>query len=230
MNPFLARLGYGPDDRVVIIHADDVGMCQASLAAFADMVAFGLVSSGSTMVPCSWFPAAAAFCRANPEVDMGVHVTLTCEWDAYRWGPISFGIPDNWGAAAVVYAVIEGLVGVVDDGVAYDRVTLSPRWTEAGVQQATAAVKCPASNGYLAYRYHHDQQGGFIELEITGSGEACACHVLLPQGVPSVSSVSAGDRFLDFRVTRVEQSHYVDFDICLPGPHRATIEYTDTEA
>lgn len=89
MNPFLRKLGYSPDDRVVIVHADDVGMCQASLAAFTDLVEFGLVSSGSTMVPCSWFPSVVDFCRANPEVDMGVHVTLTCEWDAYRWRPIS---------------------------------------------------------------------------------------------------------------------------------------------
>ena len=41
------------------------------------------------MVPCSWFPATAKFCREHPDVDMGVHLTLTCEWEWYRWGPIS---------------------------------------------------------------------------------------------------------------------------------------------
>ena len=42
------------------------------------------------MVPCGWFPAAAAACRAAPEpADMGVHLTLTSEWDAYRWGPLT---------------------------------------------------------------------------------------------------------------------------------------------
>ncbi|MGD9147795.1 MAG: polysaccharide deacetylase family protein, partial [Anaerolineae bacterium] len=65
-------------------------MCQASLAAYADLVDFGLVSAASTMVPCAWFPATAAFCRDNAQrVDMGVHTTLTSEWDGYRWGPIS---------------------------------------------------------------------------------------------------------------------------------------------
>lgn len=89
MNPFLSRLGYGPEDRIVVLHADDIGMCQATLPAYADLLEFGLISSAATMVTCPWFPAAAALCGAHPDADMGVHLTLTCEWDAYRWGPVS---------------------------------------------------------------------------------------------------------------------------------------------
>ncbi len=88
-NPVLKKLGFAPDDRLVILHADDVGMCQASVTAFADLVEVGLVSSGAAMVPCPWFPAVAAYCRATPGVDLGVHLTLTSEWGSYRWGPIS---------------------------------------------------------------------------------------------------------------------------------------------
>jgi predicted glycoside hydrolase/deacetylase ChbG (UPF0249 family) len=88
-NPVLKELGFAPDDRVVILHADDVGMCQSSLTAFAELVDVGLVSSGAVMVPCPWFPSVAAYCRATPGVDLGVHLTLTSEWDSYRWGPIS---------------------------------------------------------------------------------------------------------------------------------------------
>jgi predicted glycoside hydrolase/deacetylase ChbG (UPF0249 family) len=90
-NPVLKQLGLADDDRVVIIHTDDIGMCQASLAAYADLVEVGLISAASTMVPCAWFPATADFCRAYPDkVDMGVHITLTSEWrSGYRWGPIS---------------------------------------------------------------------------------------------------------------------------------------------
>jgi predicted glycoside hydrolase/deacetylase ChbG (UPF0249 family) len=88
-NPILKKLGFQNTDRLVIIHTDDIGMCHASLAAFADLWDFGLISSGATMVPCPWFPQTAAYCRQNPQVDMGVHITLTSEWDSYRWGPIS---------------------------------------------------------------------------------------------------------------------------------------------
>jgi chitin disaccharide deacetylase len=88
-NPVLRKLGFAPDDRVVILHADDVGMCQATLPAFAGLADFGLVSSGAVMVPAPWFLEAAAYCRQHPQVDMGVHLTLTSEWETYRWGPIS---------------------------------------------------------------------------------------------------------------------------------------------
>ncbi len=88
-NPILRKLGFTADDRVVIIHTDDIGMCHASLAAFAELADFGLISSGATMTPCPWFPAVAAYCREHPTVDMGVHLTLNSEWEHYRWGPVS---------------------------------------------------------------------------------------------------------------------------------------------
>jgi len=88
-NPVLKKLGYSNDDRLVIIHTDDIGMCHASIQAFAELVDFGVISSGATMVPSSWFPQVVAFCRQHPKVDMGVHLTLTSEWDNYRWSPVS---------------------------------------------------------------------------------------------------------------------------------------------
>ena len=89
-NPLLKKLGLADNDRVVILHADDIGMCETSLAAYADLVDFGLISSAATMVPCAWFPATAQFCREHQDkVDMGVHVTLNSEWTTCRWRPVS---------------------------------------------------------------------------------------------------------------------------------------------
>lgn len=92
-NPYLKKLGLADTDRAVILHADDIGMCQAGLAAYAEIVEFGVLSSAATMVPCPWFPATAVLYRTlqatHPNLDMGVHVTLTSEWDGLRWGPIS---------------------------------------------------------------------------------------------------------------------------------------------
>jgi hypothetical protein len=51
-NPVLRRLGFADDDRLAIIHTDDIGMCQASVDAFANLWDFGLISSGAVMVPC----------------------------------------------------------------------------------------------------------------------------------------------------------------------------------
>ncbi|HEY6350695.1 MAG TPA: polysaccharide deacetylase family protein [Candidatus Angelobacter sp.] len=89
MNPVLRRMGFSAKDRVVIIHADDIGMCEATIPAMAELLDFGLVSSCSVMVPCPWFPAAAEWIRSHPDVDAGVHITLTSEWAHYRWRPVS---------------------------------------------------------------------------------------------------------------------------------------------
>ena len=89
LNPALAQLGFSPSDRVVIIHADDLGMCHAANAAYADLVENGLVKCGSVMVPCPCFPELAAYGREHPETDIGVHLTLTSEYQHYRWAPIT---------------------------------------------------------------------------------------------------------------------------------------------
>ena len=94
-NPVLKKLGFSKDDRVIIIHTDDIGMCQASVDAFAEMVEFGLISSGAVMVPCPWFLEAAKYGRSHPQADIGVHLTLTSEWETYRWGPVSTRDPDS---------------------------------------------------------------------------------------------------------------------------------------
>ena len=94
-NPVLKKLGFSNEDRVVIIHTDDIGMCQASVDAFTELVDFGLISSGAVMVPCPWFLEAAAFSQTHTEADMGVHLTLTSEWETYRWGPISTRDPET---------------------------------------------------------------------------------------------------------------------------------------
>jgi predicted glycoside hydrolase/deacetylase ChbG (UPF0249 family) len=88
-NPVLKKLGYANNDRLVIIHTDDIGMCHASIQAFMELWKFGLISSGATMVPSSWFPHVARYCQQHPDVDMGVHLTLTSEWESYRWSAIS---------------------------------------------------------------------------------------------------------------------------------------------
>jgi len=94
-NPLLKKLGFSDNDRAVIIHTDDIGMCHASVEAFKDLWNFGTITSGATMVPCPWFPAVVKMCSQNPEMDMGVHATLNAEWESYRWGPISTRDPES---------------------------------------------------------------------------------------------------------------------------------------
>ncbi len=88
-NPLLEKLGYSPEDRLVILHADDVGMCHGSNLAYQELLPIGNIRTGSVMVPCPWAPEILQIAAAQSDLDLGVHLTLTCEWTNYRWGPIS---------------------------------------------------------------------------------------------------------------------------------------------
>jgi predicted glycoside hydrolase/deacetylase ChbG (UPF0249 family) len=94
-NPVLEKTGFAPGTRLVIVHADDVGMCHAANLAFWETQAFGLVTCGAVMMPCPWVPEMAAWCRAHPEADVGVHLTLNSELRGYRWGPLSTRDPKS---------------------------------------------------------------------------------------------------------------------------------------
>ena len=95
MNPLLERMGYSASDRVVIVHADDVGMCHASTALLDGLFGAGVVTSASVMMPCAWAQTAAAWCAAHPAADVGVHFTLTSEWQRYRWRALTAASTHN---------------------------------------------------------------------------------------------------------------------------------------
>jgi predicted glycoside hydrolase/deacetylase ChbG (UPF0249 family) len=82
------RLGYAADVRVLILNADDFGMCHDQNEGVMRGLHEGLFTSSTILVTCPWFEEAAEFARNNPAADLGVHLTLTAEWDSYKWGPV----------------------------------------------------------------------------------------------------------------------------------------------
>jgi predicted glycoside hydrolase/deacetylase ChbG (UPF0249 family) len=223
-NPILKKLGFSDDDRVVIIHTDDIGMCQASLSAFADLVDFGLISSGATMTPCAWFPGLAEYCRQRPGVDMGVHLTLNSEWDSYRWAPISTNDPggglldeegyfhrgqaevqqraDPQAVKAEIHAQLERALGAGIDVTHVD--------THMGT---VAHLKFIPDYVQLAIEYHlppmilRKDQSGYQEIGLDAQTAAFAAQFVMQleeQGIPLLDHLSGLE--LDSPNERIEQA------------------------
>jgi predicted glycoside hydrolase/deacetylase ChbG (UPF0249 family) len=83
------RLGHPPDARLIVIHADDLGMAHSVNRATFEALEQGWITSASILVPCPWFPEVARWARAHPEADLGIHLALTSEWTGFRWRPLS---------------------------------------------------------------------------------------------------------------------------------------------
>lgn len=86
MTELAERLGYAPDDRLLIINCDDLGSSHAANEGVYESLRDGVATSATLMVPCPWSRQAAAMYLGE---DVGVHLTLNAEYDLYRWGPIT---------------------------------------------------------------------------------------------------------------------------------------------
>lgn len=85
------RLGFSAEQRVVLLHANDAGMCPETSAAVAQLLQSSPVRSASAMAPCPWFANFAAWRRSQADADVGLQLTLNSEHASYRWQPLTFG-------------------------------------------------------------------------------------------------------------------------------------------
>ena len=86
---YAERLGFPKGSKVIILHIDDVGMSWDSNQGAIQAMESGVANSLSIMMPCPWVPGFVHYMKEHPNVDAGLHLTLTSEWKDYRWPPLS---------------------------------------------------------------------------------------------------------------------------------------------
>ena len=83
------KLGFPAGGKIVILHADDAGMCEEANIAAAQLLEDNQIQSAAVMMPCPGAEKFIQWAKAHPKEDVGLHLTLTSEWKEYRWGPIT---------------------------------------------------------------------------------------------------------------------------------------------
>ncbi|MDQ6418053.1 polysaccharide deacetylase family protein [Paenibacillus sp. LHD-117] len=82
-------LGYNESDRLLLVNADDYGLCHAVNLSAQELLEKGVISSATLMMPCAWAREAALWSAERPNLDVGIHFTFTSEWEPYKWGPVT---------------------------------------------------------------------------------------------------------------------------------------------
>ena len=82
------KLGYPPEKRVLILHANYMGAAYEFNRPGQELLESGRVQSAGLMVPCPWFEEFAQWCRQHPQHDIGICLTLNSPGTNYRWQPL----------------------------------------------------------------------------------------------------------------------------------------------
>ncbi len=139
-------------------------------------------------------------------------------------GTVDEGIPDNWGQAAVMSALIEGLAGVVDKSQLFRAVEISPRWLAAGRDDAELTVAYGPSGKSVSYYYTHNKASNTITLRFSGDPQLYTVRLLLPPAKKQASAKLDGQKAIT-DIDKIENSYYAVVKGITKGKHELVVRY-----
>ncbi len=129
----LNALGFGPEDRVAVVHVDDIGMSHPANVGGVRALD-GAATCASIMMPCSGFEEITAIARRRPELDLGIHLTMNSEFPDFRWGPTRDDVPSLCRADGTLWETARETIANADpDEVAREITTQIEAVLAAGV-------------------------------------------------------------------------------------------------
>jgi hypothetical protein len=137
----------------------------------------------------------------------GVTTSDTAPW--FEPGPFGGGAPANWSAGALMYALMDGMVGANDESTNLQSLRFTPRWVSAGVEKVTACARLYEAGGYVRYTY--ERQGKMLRFELAASAEERVFEMLMPHGAEP-RKLSVNGKAHGFVVKQIEDSQYIVFE------------------
>lgn len=160
---------------------------------------------------------------SNPQSSNWVIFGITLsDAEHYLEPSIISTIPAHWAAAHVFKGFMEGLIGIKNSGLAFDKATLCPRWNRAGVKEVEATAKYESSGGYLTYRYSNKYDDTY-NIEFTGSADQTTIEFLMPAG-KSIQELKLNGEDMQYKEKKIRNSDYVVFESSYPGVNRIHIQ------
>jgi hypothetical protein len=113
----------------LVVQADDLGMCHAVNEGIVRAFNDGIVTQAAIMAPCPWFDEAAGLALEHG-IPIGLHCTLTCEWDHLRWRPLTDGA-SLVGDDGTMHRTVEAAMASIDPEEAFAEVSAQARRARA---------------------------------------------------------------------------------------------------
>ena len=130
---------------------------------------------------------------------------------------------DGWGSSAMLFAFMEGLVGVVDESCLFKKVKLAPRWTIAGVKNANVEIRYGASDAGLNYEFEWQSAANQINLKLEGDSEI-SLHLLLP-AQKMTKNIKLSGKEIPFENVKIRDSIYLDAEFRLGGKQEVVVSF-----
>ncbi len=122
-----------------------------------------------------------------------------------------YGWLENWNAGSILAALLEGLAGIQNRGLAYDSVRIAPRWDAAGTNDAKVTAKTEASGAYVSYAYRQRENG--FRIELAANGAKRDFEILLPGKTPASLACTVNGSATEYSLKTVGQSKYLTVSV-----------------
>jgi hypothetical protein len=139
-------------------------------------------------------------------------------------GIVDEGIPDNWGQAAVMSAMVEGLAGIVDKGKNFEEVVISPRWIAAGKNDVTITISYGTSKKSISYHFQHSAAKRSVSLSLSGDHELASIRLLLPEKTNKASAM-LNNKMVAVTLETIASSQYAVIKEIRKGPQEILVNY-----